>query len=216
MATLSRRTALALTGAGLAAALSTTAATSSELDRLFEVHRRALQRFEAALDAENEFDQHDAERRELFVPLAIGHTVSLHASRYLRETVNGFRTFIGAQYRDAFKAASVMERLSPDLGKQATERLRKAQAHDLRTMRRVIREEQQRREAIGYAACIREWYAACDAEKDALESVLAYRCTTFEQLSVKVAYDKKALDGCHWETWQTDAFIGSMLLDRRV
>ena len=83
-------------------------------------------------------------------------------------------------------------------------------------MRRLIREEQQRREAIGYAACIREWEASNDAENDALEAVLAYRCTTSEELAAKAAYASEQLKHCMWQEWQTDALLSSMLPEGRA
>lgn len=216
---ITRRNALALTGAGLTAALvvSTASAASSELETLIEAHRKAWDRFNAALDAENAFDRQDADRRDLSIRTSLGFDITVCADRDLSRTTSEFHHQIAGRYRGEMqRSMNMLKRAAPVIGMEANEALRKAQARDLRAMRQLIRDEHERREAIGYAACIREWQDACDAENDAMEALLLYRCRTPEELARKAAYAGEALKHCVWQEWQTDALLASMMTEGRA
>lgn len=213
MEKVSRRKALVLTAgipAGLAGSASF-AASASELDFLIEAHKRADIRWLAAADAEEELDR-SLKRPEIFVPLSIGGGQSLHAHSSLYQAQRDLQKEIAARYKvETTRALAMLERVSPELGKQAAAALRKAQATDLRTLRRIIREEADRQEASGVASVIREYHEASEAERETLDAVLAYRCTTIPDLSKKASYIRQTLQGCSLDEEQDELLLTSML-----
>jgi len=218
MEKVSRRTAIALT-AGIPAALAgaaSVAASATELDLLIEAHKLANIRWLAAADAEEELDR-KLKRPEIYVPLSIGGGQSVHAHHSLRQAQCDLHKDIADRYkRETCRALGMLERVSPELGKQATAALRKAQATDLKAMRRLIREEAERQEASGVAAVVREYREASDAEHEALNAVMSFRCASLDELSKKAAYISNTLSGCYLDGEQAELLLASMMVNGAV
>lgn len=208
----SRRTAIAVAAAIPAALTGNIAeAASSELDALIEAHKQAFARWMAAIDAEEEIDS-KLKRPEIYVALSIGGGQSVQAYHSLWQAQTDLHKEIAGRYKgETTRALSMLERVSPDLAKQATTTLRKALANDLRAMRRLIREEAERQEASGVAAVLRENRESSDAERDTLNAILAYHCTTMAELSKKAAYISTTLQGCSLDEEQDELLLASMM-----
>lgn len=213
MEKISRRSALAMTGAAALGSTAAHAMTTSELDALIEAHQHAEARWIAALDAEGEWDDAmGGMAPKVSVPLTIGgeQSVSVHYS--LEKASTDLRDAIAKRYQtEAQRIPAALRSVSPDLSEQVIAALRKAQANDLRTLRRMIREESARWEASGYAAMTREYEAANDAEDEALHAILAYRCTSLSELAKKVRYVLKVNKDCQMDNVHVDVLLSSML-----
>jgi hypothetical protein len=212
---INRRTALAVTTAGITAALSGTsdAAPASPIHNLIEAHREAERVFEAAVDVLAEYENSKEDRRELFVPLSIGGAQSTHAGLWLGEAQQTLREDIGRRYREAVSGATkALEKINPKQARAAVAALRKAHAHDLRAMRRVIGEESQRRQANGFAQAHEAYNASSDAEQDALLAVLGCACASLSEQAIKAdyltAYYERAGIQPEWE--HMEALLSSM------
>ncbi|MES0198573.1 hypothetical protein [Mesorhizobium sp. M0011] len=103
--------------------------------------------------------------------------------------------------------------MAPDLGKQSTVALRKAEQADLRTLKRLIKEERARRSAVGLEQAINERNEASDAERYALNAVCAYRCTTMEEHRTKAEFLKEFATGKYGDLQpeDVDALLWSFL-----
>jgi hypothetical protein len=212
---ISRRTALAVTAAGITAALAGTvdAAPASPIHDLIEAHREAERVFEAAVDVLAEYEARKEDRRELFVPLSIGGAQSAHAGMWLREAQESLREDIGRRYREAINGATrALEKVSPEQSRAAVAALRKAHAHDLRAMRRAIDDEWQRRQANGFAQAYEAYDASNDAERSALLAILGCACASLSEQAIKAdyltAYYERAGIQPEWE--HMEALLSSM------
>ncbi|MGC4023902.1 MAG: hypothetical protein QM744_01230 [Mesorhizobium sp.] len=106
------------------------------------------------------------------VPLSIGGGQSVHAHHSLWQAQCDLHKDIAGRYKgETNRALAMLERVSPDLAKQVTATLRKAQAADLRAMRRIIREEAEHQETSGVASVVREYHDASEAEHEALNAL---------------------------------------------
>lgn len=214
MKKISRRSTFAIAGAAIPAMVAGSvveAAPSSELDALIEAHKQAEARFLAAVELESEWEGKQ-ETPEIHVALSIGGAQSVHVHHTLQKATADLRNSIATQYRvESQHTSATLQSVSPDLSDQVKAALRKAQANDLRKMRRAIREQQQRWEASGYAAFKREYEGSSDAERDTLNAVLAYRCTTMVEVAKKASYISKALQGCIFDHDQVELLLDSML-----
>lgn len=211
---MNRRNALAATGASVVAAftappLHAEPADHPTLRHLIDAHREAYARFGAAIDRLD--DARPRNRPEVYVPLTGGHGVSAHVSEDVQDTVTFLRQEIGRYYvRGRSAVAQALHRVSPDLATQATAALRKAEADDLRTMRRAIGEERARREASGYAAVVRERDEASKAEDAALDAILSYRCATVAEIAERANYLAHVFSASSANEDQVDLLLSSM------
>ncbi|MER8745861.1 hypothetical protein NKH54_22660 [Mesorhizobium sp. M1004] len=181
--------ALAVAGANQGAGAGGTQASgvSPELQGLIEAKHAAYARFIAAIDVATELeDAYLPKTAELFIPLSIGGGQS-RTLRYgdLDEVEADLRDEIKRRYAEQQQKLAALAKVAPDLGKQSTTALRKAEQTDLRTLKRLIKEERARRSAVGLEQAINERNEACDAERYSLNAVCAYRCTTMEEHRVK-------------------------------
>ncbi|MER9859121.1 MULTISPECIES: hypothetical protein [unclassified Mesorhizobium] len=85
------------------------------------------------------------------------------------------RDDVKRRYAEQQQNLTTLAKVAPDLGKQSTVALRKAEQADLRTLKRLIKEERARRSAVGLEQAINERNEASDAERYALNAVCAYR-----------------------------------------
>lgn len=201
MPTLNRRTALAVTSAGLVSAITVLSSpakakpanapsVSDELLALIEAKHAQYARFIAAIDRATELeDAYLPKTAELYVPLSIGggQSRSLRFSE-LKRVEADLRDDIKRRYREQEQKLGSLGKIAPDLAKQSTAALRKAEQTDLRTLKRLVKEERARRLAAGLEQAIEERNEASDAERDALNAVCAFRCTTMEEHRVKAAF----------------------------
>jgi len=105
------------------------------------------------------------------------------------------RDDIKRRYAEQQQKLAALAKVAPDLGMQSTAALRKAEQTDLRTLKRLIKEERARRTAVGLEQAINERNEASDAERYALNAVCAYRCTTMEEHRVKAEFLKDFATG---------------------
>ncbi|QKC86065.1 hypothetical protein EB232_07680 [Mesorhizobium sp. NZP2077] len=201
MPTLNRRTALAVTSAGLISAITVlstpakavpaeTAPVSTELLRLIEAKHAAYARFEEAIERATPLEEkYLPKTAELYVPLSIGGGQS-HSLRYseLERVEDDLRGDIKRRYREQASKLVALHKVAPDLGKQSAAALRKAEQADLRTLKRLVTQERARRSAVGLEQAINERNEASDAERSALNAVCDYRCTTMEECRVKATF----------------------------
>ncbi|TPL49295.1 hypothetical protein FJ937_17410 [Mesorhizobium sp. B2-4-4] len=163
---------------------------SRELEGLIEAKHAAYARFIAALDVAEELeDAYLPKTAELYVPLSIGGGQS-RTLRYgdLEEVEADLRVEVKRRYAEQRQKLVALAKVAPDLGKQSTAALRKAEQADLRTLKRLIKDERARRSAVGLEQAINERNEASDAERYALNAVCAYRCTTMEEHRVKAEF----------------------------
>lgn len=212
---INRRTALAVTTAGITAAFAGTvdASPASPIHDLIEAHRKAERVLEAAVDVLADYETRKEDRRELFVPLSIGGAQSAHADMWLGDAQQTLREDIGRRYREAIHGATkALEKVSPEQSHAAVAALRKAHARDLRAMRRAIDEEWQRRQANGFAQAHEAYNANSDAEQDALLAVLGCACASLSEQAIKAdyltAYYERAGIQPEWE--HMEALLSSM------
>ena len=123
------------------------------------------------------------------------------------------RDDIKRRYAEQQQKLAALAKVAPDLGKQSTAALRKAEQTDLRTLKRLIKEERARRTAVGLEQAINERNDASDAERYALNAVCAYRCTTMEEHRVKAEFLKDFATGKYGDLQpeDVDALLWSFL-----
>lgn len=213
---MTRRTALATTGAALAAALSGVAASAaapaaSSLAGKIAAHRAAYAAFSASLDRIEEFEGTGDYRRELFVPLRIGGGISHITDDELIGAASRLRDGIADAYARAYRPGA-LERLAPAAMAQANAAFRSAHAEDIRTMRDILRRERERREASGYSDAIRRRDAARDAEAETLIAVASHRCSALAEVAMLGAYLREVAEftGCCLPTEVQDALLTSL------
>ncbi|UVK55089.1 hypothetical protein DBIPINDM_001579 [Mesorhizobium sp. AR02] len=226
MPTLNRRTALAVTSAGFVSAitvLSTPAKAvpveatpvSTELLALIDAKHAAYARFEEAIERATPLEEEYLPKTaELYVPLSIGGGQS-HSLRYseLERVEDDLRDDIKRRYREQAQKLIALHKVAPDLGKQSAAALRKAEQADLRTLKRIVKQERARRSAVGLEQAINERNEASDAERSALNAVCAYRCTTMEEHRVKAEFLKEFATGKYGDLQpeDVDALLWSFL-----
>jgi hypothetical protein len=194
MPKITRRAALAATAVAITTGASgfpaKAAPVSAELLALIEAKHAAYARFIEAIDRATPLeDAHLSKTAELFIPLSIGggHSRSLRYSE-LDRIADDLRDEIKRRYCEQEQKLTALRKVAPDLAKQSTGALRKAEQFDLRTLKRLIKEERARRIAVGLEQAIEERNEASDAEREALNAVCAYRCATMEECRVKAAF----------------------------
>ncbi|UVK43262.1 hypothetical protein BPNPMPFG_005040 [Mesorhizobium sp. AR07] len=201
MPNLNRRTALAVTSAGIVSAitvLSTPAKAVSaepagvpaELLALIEAKHAAYTRFIVAIDRATPLEEEYLPKTaEMYVPLSIGGGQS-RSLRYseLERVEDDLRDEIKRRYREQGQKLAALHKVAPDLAKQSTAALRKAEQSDLRTLKRLIEEERARRSAVGLEQALQERDAASDAERSSINAVCAYRCTIMEEHRIKAEF----------------------------
>lgn len=225
---ISRRSVLA--GAAVAIGAASTAApakaapVSAELLALFEDKHRQYARFEAAIDVATELEEaYQPKAAELYVPLSIGGGQSRSLGYSELERVEAdLCDDIKRRYAEQQQKLAVLAKVSPDLGKQSTAALRKAEKADLRTLRRLVKEERARRSAVGLEQAIHERNEASDAERYALNAVCAYRCTSMEEHRAKAEFLKDFATGKYGDLQPEDidallwSFLPEEALDEAV
>ncbi|MER9859117.1 MULTISPECIES: hypothetical protein [unclassified Mesorhizobium] len=150
---------------------------SPELKGLIEAKHAAYARFISAIDVATDLEEaYLPKTAELYVPLSIGGGQS-RSLRYseLESIEADLRDDIKRRYAEQQQKLTTLAKVAPDLGKQSTVALRKAEQADLRTLKRLIKEERARRIAVGLEQAINERNEASDAERYALNAVCAYR-----------------------------------------
>lgn len=194
MPQINRRAAMLGAGATMAALAASTRpapAVASPLVDLIENHKRAHAAYDAALCVEGDLDQAYSDafpEKEKVVPLTIGGGVSLYVDSDYQH-VDDCRSAIAKAYK-AKEAAlpSLVGSLGIASADDVTRRLRKAQADDLRAMRRIIAEDTAQREAFGLLPAVRARDAASDAETEAAAALLAHPCLTVEEIRLRAEY----------------------------
>ncbi|MER9398374.1 hypothetical protein NKI46_09585 [Mesorhizobium sp. M0615] len=114
---------------------------------------------------------------------------------------------VKSRYAEQQQKLMALAKVAPDLGKQSAVALRKAERADLRTLKRLIKEERARRSAVGLEQAINERNEASDAERSALNAVCAYRCTTMEAHRVRAEFLMEFATGKYGD----DALLWSFL-----
>lgn len=199
MPNVNRRRLLNLTGAGLALAAtamatkpSAAAATSAELEGLIAAKHKAVDDFEDALTATSKLEEayFQVAQKELFVPLSIGGAQSFNVQSFfahfdIAEHYQDVRKDIGRRYQEQHHKLAALTKVAPTTAVEAATALQKAEAHDLRTLRQVLREEVSRRKAAGLWQAKEIEEAASDADMDAFTAICAYRCTTLADVARK-------------------------------
>lgn len=166
------------------------ACVSRELEGLIEAKHAAYARFEEAIDRATLLeDEHLPKGKELFVPLSIGggQSHSLHYST-LERVEESLRDDIKRRYAEQQQKLTALAKVAPDLGKQASAALRKGEQTDLRTLKRLIKEERARRSAVGLEQALEERDAASDAERSSINAVCSYRCASMEEHRIKAEF----------------------------
>jgi len=170
---------------------------SRELEGLIAAKHAAYARFITAIDLATDLEgAYLPKNAELFVPLSIGGGQS-RTLRYgdLDDVEADLREEIRRRYAEQRPKLAALAKVAPDLGYQATAALRKAEQTDLRTLKRLIKEERARRSAVGLEQAIKERDDASDAERYALNAVCAYRCVNMEEHRVKAEFLKDFATG---------------------
>lgn len=188
---------------------------SRELEGLIAAKHAAYARFIAAIDLVTDLESaHLSKSAELFVPLSIGGGQS-RTLRYgdLDDVEADLREEIKRRYAEQRPKLAALAKVAPDLGDQATAVLRKAEQTDLRTLKRLIKEERARRSAVGLEQAIKERDEASDAERYALNAVCAYRCANMEEHRVKAEFLKDFATGKYGDLQpeDVDALLWSFL-----
>lgn len=98
------------------------------------------------------------------------------------------RADIKRRYAEQTHKLTALHKVAPDLAKQSTAALRKAEQFDLRALKRLIKEERARRTAVGLEQALEERDAASDAERSSINAVCAYRCTSMEEHRIKAEF----------------------------
>ncbi|WP_164757791.1 hypothetical protein [Mesorhizobium sp. M7D.F.Ca.US.004.01.2.1] len=188
---------------------------SRELQGLIEAKHAAYARFISAIDVATDLEEaYLPKTAELYVPLSIGGGQS-RSLRYseLESVEANLSDDIKRRYAEQQQKLAALAKVAPDLSKQSTAALRKAEQADLRTLKRLIKEERARRSAVGLEQAINERNEASDAERYALNAVCAYRCTTMEEHRVKAEFLKEFATGKYGDlqTEDIDALLWSFL-----
>ncbi|RWN47386.1 MAG: hypothetical protein EOS03_13660 [Mesorhizobium sp.] len=188
---------------------------SRELKGLIEAKHAAYARFIAAIDVATDLEEaHLPKSAELFVPLSIGGGQS-RSLRYseLESIEADLSDDIKRRYAEQQQKLAALAKVAPDLGKQSSAALRKAEQADLRTLKRLIKEERARRSAVGLEQAINERNESCDAERSAINAVCAYRCTSMEEHRIKAEFLKDFATGKYGDlqSEDVDALLWSFL-----
>ncbi len=188
---------------------------SRELEGLIDAKHAAYERFEAAIGRAGPLEEeHLPKGRELFVPLSIGGGQSRSLRYSELEVVEAdLRDDIKRRYAEQRQKLVALSKVAPDLGRQSTAALRKAEQADLRTLKRLIKDERARRSAVGLEQAINERNEASDAERSALNAVCSYRCTSMEEHRVKAQFLKDFATGKYGDlqSEDIDALLWSFL-----
>jgi hypothetical protein len=192
-----RRNALALTGAGITAALanvaahaSAPAAKTSRLADAIAAHKAAREAFNVAIDEREEAEhQHwETHKRDVIVPLSIGGGQELCLRFDLDLYAGDVRKAIEARYHDAICRMRPVEKLNPALAAESKTLLEKGRATDLRELERIVREEHAYRATTEMGAKCAANEVANEAEERALVAVCACPCATAQEQAEKAAY----------------------------
>ncbi|RUZ76928.1 hypothetical protein EN943_15580 [Mesorhizobium sp. M7A.F.Ca.US.006.01.1.1] len=188
---------------------------SRELEGLIEAKHAAYARFIAAIDVATDLeDAYLPKTAELYVPLSIGGGQSRSLRYSELESVGAdLSDDIKRRYAEQQQKLATLAKVAPDLGKQSTAALRKAEQADLRTLKRLIKEERARRSAVGLEQAINERNEASDAERYALNAVCSYRCTSMEEHRVRAEFLMEFATGKYGDlqTEDIDALLWSFL-----
>lgn len=195
---ITRRKALALTGAlattaaaaTVASSVSAPAAGAGRLMDLIEAHKAAHLAFLVAIDHEQAMEQayFETHPKEILVPLAIGGAQTLHVQFDLDEYADSCRKEIVARYDQERKRLSSLRHLAPEVAVQAEERLTAGLEADLKTLSRIVRAERKQRKAFGYEQACQKRDDASNAEMDAAEALLAYPCRSAAEGKTRLDY----------------------------
>ncbi|ADV12917.1 hypothetical protein Mesci_3800 [Mesorhizobium ciceri biovar biserrulae WSM1271] len=194
---------------------ASTPSVSRELEGLIEAKHAAYARFIAAIDVATDLEEaHLPKTAELFVPLSIGGGQS-RSLRYseLESIEADLSDDIKRRYAEQQQKLAALAKVAPDLGKQSSAALRKAEQADLRTLKKLIKEERARRSDVGLEQAINERNEASDAERYALNAVCTYRCTTMEEHRVRAKFLMEFATGKYGDlqTEDIDALLWSFL-----
>ncbi|MBZ9693571.1 MULTISPECIES: hypothetical protein [unclassified Mesorhizobium] len=153
------------------------------LTSLMAAKDAAYARFDAAIDRHNEMEEayFAVNRKELLVPLQIGGAQSLYVTAHdLEECSSDCQIAISKRYANARSFMTGLE--------VACAALHKAEKADLRSVKKIVKEEHARRVAFGFEQAVVELDASSAADMHALTDVCAYRCTSLEECCTKAEY----------------------------
>ena len=190
---------------------------SPELAALIEAHKAAFAGSNDALDHEQSSEgSYFAENNGVMtIDLSVGGAQDFHTKNDIERGLYDCRDAIARRYDALQSQCGPIAKIDKPLAEKARDVLAKGKARDLRRLRAAYRSEMADREAAGYAQAVQARGAAFDAERDALNAILAFKPTTAADSDAKGRYLLSTVGGrfCDLASEQVAILFRSMTVD---
>jgi hypothetical protein len=175
---------------------------------VIEAHRAAFDAFNDVCGRQDEMSTAYGKAhsgKEIIVPCLLGGGYDLSLGE------DDIRKQIARRYERQRENLKELARVDSKAADKLLAKLADKEAENLALVNLSLREEEERQEAFGYAAVLREYEALNDAEEAGLTAVCAYVPRTREEGRTKAAYLKHMHDRTDGlQEWHIEALLQSI------